>query len=177
MVSFTPFCSLSFSFDAISGFYTSEGFLSPGLVLAGVIVDEFAEVDDMVDLFIGSCTDYLAAPNRLVVPGVGLVAAAVVGRFNPLFAVELIWVGFLGVVVGVGSFLSKRDVTGLLGVAAEDDVTAEGVDMPKVFLGAGVFGASAYFFFASSNSYLSFVISSFILAILSCTYASTYLDI
>ena len=90
MVSFTPFCSLSFSFDAISGFYTSEGFLSPGLVLAGVIVDEFAEVDDMVYLFIGSCTDCLAAPNRLVVPGVGLVAAAVVGRFNPLFAVELI---------------------------------------------------------------------------------------
>ena len=90
MVSFTPFCNLSFSLDAISGFYTSEGFLSPGLVLAGVIVDEVAEEDEIVDLFIGSCTDYLAAPNRLVVPGVGLVVAAVVGRFNPLFAVELI---------------------------------------------------------------------------------------
>jgi hypothetical protein len=44
-------------------------------------------VEDMVLLFIGSCTDYLAVPNRLVVPGVGL---EVVGRFNPLFAVELV---------------------------------------------------------------------------------------
>jgi hypothetical protein len=73
------------------------------------------------------------------------------------------------VVVGVGSFLSKRDVTGLLGVAVTDVVAVEGLDMPKVFLGAGVLGASAYFFFASSKSYLSFAISSFILAILSCT--------
>ena len=123
-------------------------------------------VEDMVLLFIGSCTDYLAVPNRLVVPGVGL---EVVGRFNPLFAVELVWVGFLGVVVGVGSFLSKRDVTGLLGVAVTDEVAVEGLDMPKVFFGAGVLGASAYIFFASSKSYLSFAISSFILAILSCT--------
>lgn len=49
--SFTPFCSLSFSFDAISGFATSEGFFSPGLALAGVTVDDY---DDAEDLLSGS---------------------------------------------------------------------------------------------------------------------------
>ena len=79
--SFTPFCILSFSLDAVSGFVISEGFLRPGLVLAGVAL---AVVEEAVDLFIGSAKDYLVAPSRLVVPGVGLVVAAVEGRFNPL---------------------------------------------------------------------------------------------
>ena len=55
--------------------------MRPGLVLAGVAL---AVVEEVVDLFSGSTKDYLAAPSRLVVLGVGLVAAAVVGRFNPL---------------------------------------------------------------------------------------------
>ena len=131
--------------DAISGFYTSEGFFNPGLVLAGVAV--FDEFDEIYDLFNGSYTDYLAAPTRLVVPGVGL-EAAVVGRLIPLVAVvEVLFMGFLGVVVGVGSsLLAKRDVTGLFGVAVVDIVdedTADGLEIPKVFLGAGVLGASA----------------------------------
>lgn len=81
--SFTPFCSLSFSFEAISGFYTSEGFLRPGLNLDGVAVVEALEI---VDLFIGSYTDYLAVPRRLVrfLWTASTVAAAVVGRFIPL---------------------------------------------------------------------------------------------
>lgn len=107
----------------------------------------FDEFDETCDLFNGSCTDYLAAPKRLVVPGVGL-EAAVVGRLIPLVAVvEVLLMGFLGVVVGVGSsLLAKRDVTGLFGVAVVDIVdedTADGLEIPKVFLGAGVLGASA----------------------------------
>ena len=55
--------------------------MSPGLVLAGVAG---VVVEEAVDLFSGSAKDYLAAPRRLVVLGVGLMGAAVVGRFNPL---------------------------------------------------------------------------------------------
>ena len=55
--------------------------MSPGLVLAGVAG---VVVEEAVNLFSGSAKDYLAAPRRLVVLGVGLMGAAVVGRFNPL---------------------------------------------------------------------------------------------
>ena len=139
--SFTPFCILSFSLDAISGFTTSEGFLRPGLVLAGVAL---AVVEEAVDLFSGSAKDCLAVPNRLAVLGVGLVAAAVVGRLIPLDAVAVDdpiedCTDFLGV-VSLPSTLSLLPVIGvLLGVA----VTAEGLLIPKVFFGAGVFGPSA----------------------------------
>ena len=56
--------------------------MRPGLVLAGVA--GVVVVEEAVDLFIGSAKGYLAVPRRLVVLGVGLMGAAVVGRFNPL---------------------------------------------------------------------------------------------
>ena len=83
-----------------------------------------------------------------------LVVAAVVGRFNPLFGVGVgLFASLLGVAFGPFTLLPRDDIgvsyffssplavigvfTLRFGVAV---TAADGLEMPNVFLGAGVFG-------------------------------------